>query len=75
MRVVGYSWCADTYCVACSEEVWGDQLYDEQDPPVDREGNEVHPIFSDHEFDYRPACGLHGCNEELDVRVIEDEYP
>lgn len=68
-RVIGYTYCADTHCVSCTQEAANVGILTRV-PPLelgtdehglaydltDREGNRVHPMFSTDEV---PARGEH----------------
>jgi hypothetical protein len=47
--IVGFTYDADVHCVECTAARFGAKLEDANDPPVDSEGNELHPIFASDE--------------------------
>jgi hypothetical protein len=55
-EVIGYTYEADCHCLDCAGKRFPEndrcELYG-----TDREGNEIHPIFFDTEFDSVPVCG------------------
>ena len=62
-RVVGFTADAAVYCSDCAEKRYG------PDAParLDREGNRVHAVFSDSEWDSPQHCGA--CGRFLPVRL------
>lgn len=63
-RIVGYTYEADFHCVRCAEHRFGVKIHDDRNPPRDREGNPVTPVFlGDIRDDCRPVCG--DCGEFL----------
>lgn len=69
--IVGWSFDADLHCTACARTRFGKALFDEENPPEDREGNEVHPIFaSDFDGDSE-NCG--DCADPIFDAEDEDE--
>ncbi len=56
--VVGYTFEADMYCVSCTQKRFGRGY----DTAIDREGNEVHPIFAGSEVEgpEDECCGACG---------------
>lgn len=67
--VIGYTADADTFCPACAREWYGN--VDADPAPLDHEGNEVHPIFADSEWDSIPACAR--CGGVLDGISLTSE--
>lgn len=45
-ETVGYAYEGAAHCVTCAQFRFGIALEDELEPPLDDEGNEVHPIFA-----------------------------
>lgn len=66
MKIVAYTYDADTHCVACTQArfaLHADRHKDYDTDPhgvyvmaVDREGNEIYPVFSTDEIDLS-SCG------------------
>lgn len=73
--VVGYTADADTYCVDCTKEIYGDDKKG-ADPKYDHEGNLVHPIFADSETDTPSSCASCGVyiKESLTSDGVEYAY-
>ena len=70
-EIVGYTYDADAHCVTCAEERFGPQVHDDEQPPEDSEGNEIHPMFAGDEYSSEGEhCG--DCGEEI-VEPYEDE--
>lgn len=81
MRVAGYTWNADTYCVDCTKTALTEgMLYtpntygtidgDEHGIPfdaIDTFGETIFPIFTDSEWDYVVHCE---CGEEIETKVL-----
>ena len=63
MRVIGWTYDADVHCEADAFKRFGEALFDDENPPTDSEGNEVHPIFSTDSDCYYDHCG--DCGEPL----------
>jgi len=55
--VVGWSYDADFHCPDCARARFGDATDDEDDPPEDSEGNEIHPLFAGDEGAAGEHCG------------------
>jgi len=49
--ITGYTYEADTHCQECAEKRFGAKLYGNV-PVTDREGNDVHPMYSFEEHGY-----------------------
>jgi hypothetical protein len=66
--IIGWTADADTYCDYCADVRYGPDT----DERTDSEGNDVHPIFADSEWDsdYDPLVGADlycsGCGDVLD---------
>ncbi len=60
--VVGYSYEADLHCEDCTYDRFGGDIYNEESPPEDSEGNEISPIFAQ-DVEDGDCCG--DCGEEL----------
>jgi hypothetical protein len=54
-EVVGYTYEADLHCIDCATGRFGESLNSRR-LPIDREGNEIHPVFLDQVTD-TDACG------------------
>ena len=66
MRIIAYTYEADTHCIACTKQRFSDEqntsikftnfidehgIWDDpQFPTIDNEGNQIHPIFSTDEW-------------------------
>lgn len=63
--IIGYAYEADTHCVSCAEERFGDleKADDEGREVLDDEGNEVRPIFAS-DMEDEEYCG--DCGELLE---------
>jgi hypothetical protein len=62
--VIGWTYEADTHCCECARERFGDAIDNDDSPPEDNEGNEVHPMFASDEADPSGEyCG--DCGEEI----------
>jgi len=68
--VLGYTADADCWCPACARDAYpGCETGDVEG----HEGNMVHPIFRDSEWDTPPYCG--GCLKPIEgARVLMVEY-
>lgn len=44
-EIVGWAYEADLHCPTCAASRFGAKLQDGRNPPQDREGNPVHPVF------------------------------
>lgn len=88
--LVGFVYEADTYCVKCSKERFGQDLeikvagghqsnypYGQldPDPPLDNEGNPVSAISGDMEFQCSLYCGDCGTNLSSEVSIIHSVLP
>ena len=63
MKILFWTYNADTYCCQCAEEQHGIEAL-ENETARDYEGNIPCPVFSTGEFDdYMPVCGT--CLKEL----------
>lgn len=63
--IVGYVFEAALHCPNCSRDRFGDSLDSDSNPPTDREGNPVSPVFAgDEPGDCGDYCD--DCHEPLD---------
>ena len=63
--VIGYSYDAGLHCEGCAQDRFPN-IDDDEDPPEDSEGNEVHPIFEGDEQEESIYCGTCGdCIREV----------
>lgn len=72
MNILGYTYEAACHCENCAENRFGQKLFDDLDPPTDKEGNEVHPIFETDEFDTEQYCDE--CGISLEVTTLNHPY-
>jgi hypothetical protein len=67
-RVVGFTADANLYCPACAERRYGPDSQARRD----HEGNGVHAVFSDSEWDCPQHCAA--CGRFIPVRLTRDGY-
>ena len=60
--IIAYTYEADIQCPNCTRNRFGDAVDDDLNPPVDQEGNPIHPVFMTDEIDIN-NCGI--CGDEL----------
>ena len=60
--IVAYTYEADIHCVNCPQQRFGDDVHDDVNTPVDREGNPVHPVFITDEITINHC---NACSDEL----------
>lgn len=65
VRIVAYTYDADTHCPSCAEKRWGLEEHGRwvREDATDREGNTVHPVFSTDELEDLEVCGT--CREMI----------
>ena len=72
--LVGYVYDVDVHCVTCAEARFGSRVHDDDRPPEDSDGNEIHPMFAGNEYplegEYCGDCGA----EIVESRGDDDEY-
>ncbi len=61
--IVGWTYEADMHCPDCAYERFGKALDDDENPPEDSEGNEVHPVFVSDCAEETEHCG--DCGEGI----------
>lgn len=72
MKIIGYTYEADTHCVSCAVKRFAEVPHkgkelDEHFIPMraeDGEGNEIHPMFSTDEQIEQPFCGT--CHQSIE---------
>ena len=67
-RIVGFTADANIHCPACAERHYGPDAPQRRD----REGNAVHPVFDDSEWDSPQHCAARG--RFIPVRLTRDGY-
>ena len=71
MRVIGYTYDADTHCVDCALARFGaDDNGWVPEGVADSEGNELGAIFTDSESDTPGSCGT--CGADIDSELTTD---
>lgn len=67
-EIICYTYEADAHCTECAANRFGESLLNESKPPLDREGNPIHPMFGSDlsDCDGSPTCGT--CCK----RILED---
>jgi len=55
-EVIGYTYEADCHCLQCTKNRFGGDPTEVDYERIDNEGNSIHPIFLDSEWDFPPVC-------------------